>query len=53
MSKYAELEKTRTLAYKIVDKIHYPNGIKSHSDFAKRINQAGEIARMIENHNKI
>lgn len=49
--KYKDLEQTRLLAYTIVDNIFYPDGTKSHAEYAKRINQAGDIARMIDKHN--
>jgi hypothetical protein len=49
---YAELEPTRELAYKIVDKVFYPNGTSTHEEYIRRINQAGEISRMIIKHNE-
>jgi len=51
MKKYAEVEKTRKLAATIVDSVFYPEGVKSHSEFANRFNQVGDIARLIDKHN--
>ena len=47
-----DYQKTLPLASTIVDKILYPDGIKSHTDYANRINKIADVNKILMNNPK-